>query len=191
MVESKPYRPPEGNELNIPTDGNKVQASNPKKYIGKKLQNKPILEPKTETEFQGRFTDLEGYTFDLVPRASENFSRTMKEMQQYLGTTYSDRCQPDIMTETAANLPNTEMHTITGFGIERPKTDGQMTYLEKNNIDEAIQKRLRKKDFYESDVHNIYNIIVGRTNKQLQEKAASDATFQAVNTIRDPFRSDL
>ena len=34
-------------------------------------------------------------------------------------------------------------------------------------------------------MHKIYNIIVGKTNEQLQEKAASDATFQAVKTDRD------
>ena len=45
MVESKLPRPPEGNELNIPTDRNKGQASKPKKYKGKKPRNKPSLKP--------------------------------------------------------------------------------------------------------------------------------------------------
>ena len=73
MLESKPSRPPEGIELKILTYGNKGQASNPKKYIGKKQPlNKPSLEPETETDFQVRCTDLEGYTFDLGPRSSEN-----------------------------------------------------------------------------------------------------------------------
>ena len=35
-------------------------------------------------------------------------------------------------------------------------------------------------------MHKIYNMIVGQTNKQLQEKAASDATFQAVKTDQYP-----
>ena len=61
-----------------------------------------------------------------------------------------------------------------------------MTYLEKNNIGEAIRQNLRKRDVYESDMHKIYNLIVGQTNKQIQEKAASDATFQAVKTDQDP-----
>ena len=61
-----------------------------------------------------------------------------------------------------------------------------MTYLEKNNIDEAIRQKLRKKDVYESDMHNIYNLIVGQTNEQLQDKAASDATSHAVKTDQDP-----
>ena len=61
-----------------------------------------------------------------------------------------------------------------------------MTYLEKKNIDEAILQKLRKKDVYKSDMHKIYNLIVGQTNEQLQEKAASDATFQTVKTERDP-----
>ena len=58
MVESKPSRPPEGNKLKILTESNQGQASNPKKYRGKEAQNKPIPEPKTETNFQGRCTDL-------------------------------------------------------------------------------------------------------------------------------------
>ena len=110
----------------------------------------------------------------------------MKELVQYLGTTYSDSCQPAIMTETAANFPNPDMPTITELGTERPKKDGEITYLEKKNINEAIRQTLRKKDVYKSDMHKIYNLIVGQTNEQLQKKAASDATFQAVKTDRDP-----
>ena len=101
----------------------------------------------------------------------------MKELEQYLGTTYSDSCQPAIMTETAANFPDPEMPTITELGTERPKIDGEMNYPEKNNIDEAIRQNLRKKEVYESDTHKIYNLIVGQTNEHLQDKAASDATF--------------
>ena len=76
------------------------------------------------------------------------------------------------------------MSTITDLGTERPKTDGEMTYLKKT--DEAILQKLRTKDVHESDKHKIYNLIVGKTNEQLQEKATSDATFQAVKTKRDP-----
>ena len=142
MVKSKPYRPPEVNELKILTNGNKVQASKPKKYIGKKQpQNKPILEPKTDTDFQGRCTDLEGYNFDLGSRTSEFFPRKMKELEQYLGTIHSNIYQPATMTETEANLPDPDMPTITDLGIKRPKKDGEMTYLEKNNINEAIHQK--------------------------------------------------
>ena len=35
-------------------------------------------------------------------------------------------------------------------------------------------------------MNNIYNLIVVQTNEQLQEKAESNATFQAVNTDWDP-----
>ena len=62
-------------------DRNKGQASNPKKYRGKKQPQKfSSLESETETDFQGRCTDLEGYTFDLGPRAFDKFARTMKEL---------------------------------------------------------------------------------------------------------------
>ena len=105
MVRSKPSCPPEGNELEILTDGNKGQASKPNKYRVKKPWNKPTPEPKTKTDFQVWCTDLEGYTFDLGPRASNKFSRTMKELGRYIGTTYSDSCQPDIMTKTTSAFP--------------------------------------------------------------------------------------
>ena len=97
MVKSKPSRPPEGNELKIPTEGNKRQASKPKKYRGKKQpQNKSSLDPKNETDFQGRCTDLEGYTFDLGPRASDKFSEQLRN--------WSDTSEQ--LTVTAANQPS-------------------------------------------------------------------------------------
>ena len=81
------------------------------------------------------------------------------------------------MTITAATFPDPEMPNITYLVTNRPKIDTQMSYLEKNNIDEAIHQNLRKKDVYESDMHKIYNLIVGQTKEQLQEKVESDATL--------------
>ena len=43
-----------------------------------------------------------------------------------------------------------------------------------------------KEGVYETDMHNIYNLILGQKNEQLPDKVASDATFQAVKTGRDP-----
>ena len=42
------------------------------------------------------------------------------------------------MTETAATLSNPEIPTITDLGTEQPKTDAEMTYLDKYNTNEAI-----------------------------------------------------
>ena len=117
MAESKPYRTPDDNEWNIPTDGNKGQAYKPKKYRGKKPRKDPSPETKAETNFQGQCTDLEGYIFDLGKRVPDKFSQIIKEMEQYLGTTYSDIFQPAIMTETLAALPDPEMPNIPDLGI--------------------------------------------------------------------------
>ena len=70
----------------------------------------------------------------------------MKEMEWYIGATYSDSCQPSIMTETVATFPDPEIPTITDIFTKRPKIDVEITYLEKNNIDEYIRQNLRKKD---------------------------------------------
>ena len=87
------------------------------------------MEHKSETEIQSRCTDLEGYIFDLGQRASEKLFRKMKEMEKYLGSTHSDRCQPSIMTETADIFPDPDIPTTTDLGTERPKKDVEMTYL--------------------------------------------------------------
>ena len=134
MVELKPSHPPVGKKSNIPTYRDKGQASKPKNYRGKKPWNKPILELKNKTDFQGQCTDLEGYTFDLRKRASDKFSKKMKEMERYIGATYSDSCKLDIITETEAALPNPEMPTSTDLVTERSKTDWEMTYLEKKEF---------------------------------------------------------
>ena len=70
----------------------------------------------------------------------------MKELERFLGATYSDGCQPFILTETAANFPYPEMPTIIDLGTERPKTYAEVNYLKKKNINEAIFQNLRKKD---------------------------------------------
>ena len=127
---------------------NKGQESNPKKYRGKKTRNNPILDPKEDTYFQGRCTDLEGYILDLGPRASKKFDRTIKELDRFLRKKYSDSFHPDIVTETAATFPNPEMPIITDLGTDRPKIDAYMTYLEKKNTNESIRQNMRKKDAY-------------------------------------------
>ena len=49
----------------------------------------------------------------------------------------------------------------SGMGAKHPKTDAKMTYLKNNHIDEAIRQETMKKDVYETEMNNIYNIIVG------------------------------
>ena len=91
------------------------------------------------------------------------------------------------MTETPSTFPKPEMTTIIPDTVDgRPKTDGEITYLKKNNIDEAICQKLRKKDVYKTEIHKIYNILVGQTNEQFQDKATSDTTFQEVKSGRYP-----
>ena len=73
MVKTKPSLPPEGNEQNNSTDKNKGQATKYKKYRGKKTQTKyQGLDPKSDTDLKGRYSDLEDNisTFARDPRTS-------------------------------------------------------------------------------------------------------------------------
>ena len=82
-------------------------------------------------------------------------------MNRYIGAIYSDSCQPAIMTETPATFPDPYMPIIIpDTCVEIPETNAEILYLENNGIDEAIHQKLRKKDEYETNVHNIYNIII-------------------------------
>ena len=68
----------------------------------------------------------------------------MKDMERYIGATYSYSCQPAIITKTPATLSYPYMPTIIpDIGTECPNTDVEITYLEKNNIDEDIHQKLR------------------------------------------------
>ena len=117
----------------------------------------------------------------------DKFIRKLKELDQYLGATYINNCEPAIMIETPDIFPEPDMpKIILDTGVEHPKTALDMTYLKQKDIDKAIRQKLRKKYVYETDMHMIYNILVGNTNNQLQEKAALEATFQVFKTGRDP-----
>ena len=169
MVETKPYYPPEGNESKNSTEKQKVQATKKNNYQCNKTWTKTQgPEPEAKTEFKGRCSNLEVYIFNLGPRASDKFARTMKELEIYLVETYINIWQPDIMTETPATSPNPDMpKTIPSVGSERPKIDREMSYLKKKYINEAIRQKPRKKDVYENDMQKIYNIIVGKKDEQL------------------------
>ena len=87
------------------------------------------------------------------------------------------------MNKTLATSTGPEMTTITPDTIiDILKMDVEMTYFKKNNIDEAIHQKLRKKDVYKTDMHKIYNIILAQKNRQLQEKEELDANLQAIKT---------
>ena len=106
MIESKPYGSPEGDELKGSTEESMGQASEPKMYRGKKKPSKTqCQEPEADTNFKGQCSDLGGYIFDLGPRVSDKFTRTIKELERYLGSMYRDSYQTVIMNETPATLP--------------------------------------------------------------------------------------
>ena len=188
MVKTKPSRYPEGKESKNLTDEHKGQATKTKRYRGKNNRTKTqVLELKAETNFKGRCSDLEGYGFELGTRVLEKFARTMKELELYLRENYSDIYQPVIMNKKPVFLPDPEMPTIIPVtGTESTNTDKEMTYLENNNIDEDIRQKLRKKDMYGTEMHNIYNIIMDNKNDKLKYKVASDSTFQLVKSDQDP-----
>ena len=99
-----------------------------KKYRGKKTQTKSQgPDPEDETKFKGQCSDLEFYIFDLWPRASDKFTKTMKYMERYLEATYRNICQTDIMTETLATFSEPYIPTsIPDTGVKSPKTNVDM-----------------------------------------------------------------
>ena len=75
----------------------------------------------------------------------------MKELERYLGATYNNIYQTDIITDKMETFPDPDMPTIIpDTGLKHTKTDGEMTYLEKKNIDKAIHQKLMKKDVYKT-----------------------------------------
>ena len=74
----------------------------------------------------------------------DKFVRKIKELDQYLGATYINNCEPAIMIETPDIFPEPDMpKIILDTGVEHPKTALDMTYLKQKDIDEAIRQKLR------------------------------------------------
>ena len=71
--------------------------------------------------------------------------------KRYIGETHSNICQPAIINNTTETFPDTEIPTIIpDTGPKLTKTDGEMTYLKKKNIDEYIHQKLMKKDVFKT-----------------------------------------
>ena len=114
MFETKPPHSPEENESENLTDEHKGKSHKTKRYLSNKTWTNtqgPKLE--SETNFKGQCSYLEGYIFNLGMRAAENSTRMMKDLESYLGSTYSNICQPSIMTKTPETSPEPDMPTIT------------------------------------------------------------------------------
>ena len=83
MAETKPYRSPEINKSKNSTEKNKGDESNPKRYRGRNnLTKTQGPEPEADTNFTDWCSDIEGYIFALGPRASDKFTRTMKDLER-------------------------------------------------------------------------------------------------------------
>ena len=174
MVEIKPYRLSTVNESNNLTAKSKGKSPKSKNYKRKNTRTKSQgPDHKAENDFKRWCSDLEGYSFDLGPEASDKFDHKMKDMERHHGETYSNRCQPTIITNNQYTFTNPYIpKVILDTGVEQPKMDVDMNYLKKKSIGEAISQKLGKKDVYKTYMHKIYNLIVCQTNKHLQEKAA-------------------
>ena len=59
----------------------------------------------------------------------------MKELERHIEENCSDVCQPSIVAEAPATLPDPEIPTIIpDTGVKNTKTDVYMTYLKKKSI---------------------------------------------------------
>ena len=116
----------------------------------------------------------------------------MEELERYLEATYSNIYQPSIINNTTETFTDLDMPTIIpDTGTKLPMTYGKMIYLKNKNIDEAIHKKLRNKGVYKTDMHNIYNAIMGKKNYQLQENLASYDIFQAFTCASEVDRKSV
>ena len=80
----------------------------------------------------------------------------MEELERYLEATYSNIYQPAIINNTTETFTDLDIPTIIpDTGTKCTKTDGEMIYLKKKNIDEAIHKKLMKKDLCKTDTQKI------------------------------------
>ena len=94
----------------------------------------------------------------------------MKELERYLCKAYINICQTEIINETLATFPEPNTTTtMMDTGADCLQKESEMTYIKKKNINDAIHQNFRKRNVLKTNMHKIYNLIMGYKNEQPQD----------------------
>ena len=129
-------------------------------------------------------------TWDI--NQADTFNRTTKELGHYIGKKYTMETMMAIKklkdhVYIRPSMPQTLDKTLgTHTGAMRDKTETELSYMEKKEIEMGIRKYLNKEDQYTMDMHQIYSIIVGKCSDAMIQKMKADADYTTVEDKCDP-----
>jgi hypothetical protein len=139
-----------------------------------RVSNKPVVKAPI---FEGKCTDLSGYTYDCSDpkQAADMYTRTTKEIGEYVGRTYKYGSDTRQAIENLAP-PVLAMPTDPKAGSSR--TEEKVWEL-------SVTEFVKQKAHYSENVKTIYSLILGQCTEAMRAKLESKASYMGIATSSD------
>jgi hypothetical protein len=137
-------------------------------------QNRGIIVPKTK--FDGKCEELKGHIFDCTDvRQSDQYSRTVKEIAEYVGRTYKYGADARMAVEQLAR-PTLE--------VPRDPPDNA-TKTELRIWEKKVDEFVKRETYLDENLKTIYSLVWGQCTDIMRQKVESLETFEAMSSTYD------
>jgi hypothetical protein len=129
-----------------------------------------------QTKFDGKCEELKGHIFDCTDvRQSDQYSRTVKEIAEYVGRTYKYGADARMAVEQLAR-PTIEVPND-------PPDDATKTQLRiwEKKIDEFV----KRETYLDENLKTIYSLVWGQCTDIMRQKVESLETFESTSATYD------
>ena len=127
------------------------------------------------TKFEGRCSELKGFTYDGEHKHADQFITTTKEIQNYVGRTFKNA------GDITAAIGNLSM-PVTFEPIEPIDQEDR---IEMKKWERSYDRYYKSQKDLEEHVMTLYNLVWGQCSESMQQKLESMATYQAMYQSND------
>jgi Reverse transcriptase (RNA-dependent DNA polymerase)/Zinc knuckle len=154
-----------------PDSGGSNARNGRKQRHNQQNRNTPV-----KTKFEGRCPDLKGHVFDCASDTqSDQFTRTLKEVADYVGRTYkyggAVRRAVESLEEQTFDLP--------------PDPPDGATFGEQRLWEKAVDEVAKKQGLYEQNLMTLFALVWGQCSDALREKLRSKTEYERINTMQN------
>jgi hypothetical protein len=140
-----------------------------------KKTNNPVVHTPKETKFEGRVESLNGYIFDCSYHQSDEYTKTIKEIAEYVGRTYKYGNDAKLAIEYL----RTPVFQIPADPAETASRSEQKIW--EKEIDEYV----KRKSVYNENMKSAYSVVWGQCSNAMRAKLESRDTHENIALAGD------